>query len=411
MTSVVVAIFGLTYALIASRRLRLLPIGRPAGALLGALLMVAVGALTPAAAYQAIDGDTILLLFGMMLLTAWFGEVGLLDDLAARGLRLANRPGSLLVTVALLAAGLSAMLVNDTVCVFLTPLVLAVCRAGRLPPGPYLIALATSANIGSAATLVGNPQNMIIGSLSGLPFSTFLLRAGPPALVGLAVNVGLLWLWYGRRLRRSAAESPVLTPPAAPRGRPRDRLLALVVLAGVLVAFLAGLHLGWTAVAGALVFLLVRREDPHRIFARVDWPLLVFFCALFIVVEGLVSTGLVADAWRGAAPALDPSRPGGVTLLTGFLTVGSNVVSNVPMTLLAGPYLETLGLGDTGWVLLAYVTTVAGNLTLLGSVANIIVAETAREEYTLGFFEYLRFGFVSTVVALAVGVPVVFLVA
>lgn len=410
MTPAILAIFTLTYVLIATRRLRLLPIGRPAGALLGALLMVAVGALTPEAAFRAIDGDTILLLFGMMLLTAWLDEVGLLDALATRGLRLAHRPGSLLVTVALLAAVLSAVLVNDTVCVFLTPLVVAVCRAGGLPLGPYLIALATSANIGSAATLVGNPQNMIIGSLSGIPFTTFLLRAGPPALVGLAVNLGLLWLYYGRRLRARASAAP-LPAPAPPRGRPRDRALAAFVLAGVLGGFLAGLHLGWTAVGGAVVFLIVRREDPHRVFARVDWPLLVFFCALFIVVEGLVSTGLVAAAWQGAAPALDPARPGGVTLLTGFLTLGSNVVSNVPMTLLAGPYLDALGLGETGWVLLAYVTTVAGNLTLLGSVANIIVAETARDAYTLGFVEYLRFGAVSTVVALAAGVPVVFLVA
>ena len=408
MTTAVLVVFALTYALIATRRLHVLPIGRPAGALVGAVLMVAIGALTPEESFHAIDHDTIVLLFGMMLITAWLEEAGLLVAIAARGLALARRPGSLLVVVSLVSAVLSAFLVNDTVCLFLTPLVVVVCRQSGLPLGPYLIAVATSSNIGSAATLVGNPQNMIIGSMSGLGFMEFLVRAAPAAAVGLAVNLGLLWLYFGRRLRRTAPPPAPAPAPPLRGGRP---IVAAVVLAAVFAGFVAGFHLGYTALVGGVVLLLARREDPHRLFARVDWTLLVFFCALFVVVAGLVSTGLVETAWQAAAPTFDGGRPGGVALLTGFLALGSNVVSNVPMTLLAGPYLDTLGMGTEGWVLLAYVTTVAGNLTLLGSVANIIVAETARDAYTLGFWEYLRFGAVSTVLALAVGVPVVLLVA
>jgi Na+/H+ antiporter NhaD/arsenite permease-like protein len=157
--------------------------------------------------------------------------------------------------------------------------------------------------------------------------------------------------------------------------------------------------------------MIAEHEDPRRAFARVDWPLLVFFCSLFVVVRGLVSTGLVQATWAAAAPYVHLASPGGVTAFSALMTVGSNVVSNVPMTLLSGPYLPALGPERFGWILLGFTTTVAGNLTILGSVANIIVAETARDDYRLGYFEYLRFGFVSTILSLAAGVPLLWLTA
>jgi len=406
-TGLVIAIFALTYVLIAVQRLRVLPIGRPAGALLGATLMVTVGALTPEEAYEAVDHDTIALLFGMMVIIASLAATGFFEAASDAVLRAARTPVRLLVSVSLLAGVLSAFMVNDTVCLFMTPVVVAACRRASLPMGPYLIALATSANIGSAATLVGNPQNMLVGSMSGISFSTFLAWAGPAAAVALLVNAGLLVLAYRRRVGAAfGADADDHRPPLTTCDR-RRMTLVLVVVAAVIIAFFAGAHLGTATLAGAAFLVVARRRDGSETFARVDWSLLVFFVGLFIVVAALRQTGLVDDAWQAAAPALGYDTTPGLAGFVGFATVGSNVVSNVPMVLLTGPYLPLLGEPDLGWVLLAYVTTVAGNLTLVGSVANIIVAEGAGPHYELGFFEFLRFGLVSTLITLAVGVPII----
>jgi Na+/H+ antiporter NhaD/arsenite permease-like protein len=404
--AVAVAVFVLAYALIAARRLRWLPIGRPAGALLGAVLMVALGVLTPEESYKAINHDTIVLLLGMMLITAYLDEAAFFDWAVGGLLRLGGTPWRLLVLVSLLAGVLSAFLVNDAVCLFMTPIVVLVCARCGLPFAPYLLALATSANIGSAATLVGNPQNMIIGSLSKLRFGEFMLASGAASLVGLAVNIGLLWLYYGRAL------PPALTLPEGghvgrePDPRKLARVLAVVALV-VVGFFVRPRELAYVTLAGAVALMVVDRADPKRAFERVDWTLLVFFCALFVVVDGLRQTGFVEATWTASRPYLALGEPRGVAIFTLLIVAGSNLVSNVPLVLLTGPYLGTLGADPlTGWALLAFTSTIAGNLTLIGSVANIIVAEGAKEHHALGFFEYLRFGAVSTVLVLLAGVPV-----
>ncbi|MBN2124172.1 MAG: anion transporter, partial [Deltaproteobacteria bacterium] len=330
---------------------------------------------------------------------------GFFQILAGRIIAACRTPQRLLTVTAFLSGGLSALLVNDTVCLFLTPVVVSACIRARLPMGPYLIALATSANIGSAATIVGNPQNMIIGSMSGISFSRFLSFAGPAALTGLLINALLLHLYYSRRL-------PEILPalPNDPEGPSNGYLgVTILVTAGIIAGFFAGFHLAYTTLAGVMVLVLIQRKDPRDVFSAVDWSLLVFFCCLFIVVAGLAGTGIIQGAWDACAPRLSLSTPSGVGLFTALMTLGSNLVSNVPMVLLTGPHLGILGSGDLGWILLAYSTTVAGNLTLLGSVANIIVAEGAREHHALGFFEYLRFGLVSTLLVLPAGITVIYL--
>lgn len=408
MTIVTILIFLLTYVLIASRRLRLLPIGRPAGALLGAVLMVATGAISPAETYAAVDHDTLVLLTGMMILAAYLDMAGFFERAAGGLLHIVRSPRQLLVLTALVTAGLSAFLVNDAVCLFMTPVLVATCRRTGLPLGPFLIAIATSANLGSAATLVGNPQNMIIGSLSGIPFARFLWLAAPAATVGLGVNVALLMLYYGRRLRGALPAAPA-RPAAAEAAPPVPLFLVGFVLCGVIVGFFGGAHLGYTALAGGTMLILAARTEPRAVFARIDWALLVFFSALFVVVAALGKTGLIAEAWALLGPHAAPTTGPGVVTFTAVMAGGSNLVSNVPMVLLAAPYVGSLADPTLGWVLLAFVTTVAGNLTLVGSVANILVAETAKDAYTLGFWEYLRFGAVSTVLVLTVGVPIILL--
>jgi Na+/H+ antiporter NhaD/arsenite permease-like protein len=406
MKSAIYVVFVITYLLIASRRLSLLPIGRPAGALLGAVLMVLIGALSPGETYAAIDNDTIVLLFGTMVLTVYLERAGFLGWLAGRIISFCSAPMTLLWAVAALSGLLSAFLVNDTVCLFLTPVVVSVCERGKLPFGPYLIALATSANIGSAATLVGNPQNMIIGSLSGFPFARFMLFAAPAAGAGLFLNLLLLYLFYRRRLPAQMA-CVVAVPSTVHR---MQLFLALAVTAGVIGGFFAGFHLGYTTLTGVVILILADHKDPREVFSRVDWSLLLFFCCLFVVVAGLGKTGIIENSWKESAPYLNLSGAPGIVLFSALMTIGSNLISNVPMVLLTGPHLTELGSAQMGWVLLAFTTTVAGNFTLIGSVANIIVAERARDSYTLGFFEYLRFGLLSTILVLVAGVTIIFFI-
>lgn len=393
-----VAVFVLAWALIASRRLSWLPIGRPAGALLGAVGMVAVGALTPKEALAAVDGDTIALLLGMMLITAWLERTGWFAWATHRALTVARTPSQLLVAVCVSAGALSALLVNDTVCLFMTPLLADLLRRTRLPPAPFLIALATSANLGSAATLVGNPQNMLIGSMSGLSFTSFLAAVGPAAAVALAAHVALLAALFRRELGSGALPDPGPAPTLA-----ADAPLVLLVGACVTIAMLGGLHLGFSALGGAVALMVLDRREPSEAFARVDWSLLLFFAGLFVVVRGLASTGLPERGWELVSPVVSLTDPLGATALVGSLVLGSNVVSNVPLVLLVGPRMEVLG--PMAWPLLGLVSTVAGNLTLVGSVANVIVAEQAKDVHDLGFWEYARVGVPATALSLVVSVP------
>lgn len=413
-----VAIFVLAYLLIAFPNTRLLPVGRAGAALIGAVAMVASGALDLSAALASISGETILLLFGMMVLSDGLIRGGALDWLASR---IARQPGPVHVAAArrfliVLSAGsalLSAFLVNDTICLVFTPAVVLLCERLGLNYAPYLLALASSANLGSAATLVGNPQNMLIGSMSGLSFGAFFVRSFVAVTVAVAVNIALLlWLHRGTRLLRGPSLPAAAVSSSPPEPFPAAARLPAAVFIGVVAAFFAGVALPLAAVLGAGVLLMLRREDADGAVRAVDWPLLVFFAGLFVLVEGLRATGLVDAAFAAAGSALALDSAGGVAAFTAFSTVGSNLVSNVPLVAVLGPSLGGLGGSagvETAWVLLAFTSTVAGNLTLVGSVANLIVAEKARSHYALGFMEYLRFGVLSTLLSLLIGVPLLFL--
>ncbi len=386
--------------LISGRRLRWLPLGRPAAALLGTVLMVATGVMTPEAVYRAVDWDTIVLLLGMGLISAFLDVAGFFQWLADSILRRARTPDRLLAAVVGLSGGLSALLVNDTVCLMLTPFVVVLVTRGGLPVVPYLLALAMGANVGSVATLVGNPQNMIIGTRSGIGFAAFLARLGPVAVLGLV----LVFLLLRHGFRREMA-GVVLRPVPADRPAVDGRLLrwALGVLAGVVIGFFAGLSLAWTALGGAVVLLVVAGRDTHAMLAKVDWSLLLFFAGLFVVVQGFNSTGLPGQVFGWVRPWMGDTPGRQAWTFAGFAVVGSNVFSNVPFVLVAGEWMGRFADPERMWQVLALATTLAGNLTILGSVANIIVLETAREHATVGFREYLRHGVPVTVVTLVAG--------
>ena len=400
-------VFVATYTLIAFRRLSFLPIGRPAGALAGACVMVLLASIEPRwgldakSAFAAVEPNTIGLLLGMMLISAALAEAGFFDLAAAALLARRPSPAALLYATTIGAGLLSAVLVNDPVCVLFAPVVDTTAKRAGLDRVPYLLALAMGANAGSAITLAGNPQNMLVAHLSGLSYRTYLLRAGPAGLLALVVTAVVLHVLFRSKLVKGAVIEDEARKKPAPR---RDLAVALVVVVAVSIAFLAGSNLAFGALAGAAALLVLRRRDPGSLFAGVGWTVLVFFGALFIVAAAFQRTGLVEASLAAAKPYL-PQTPSAATFsLAALLALGCQVVSNVPFILLAEPFIRTLPDPALAWTTTAVATTIAGNLTLLGSVANIIVIETAGAEDEIGFVTYLRAGLPVTIASMAAAI-------
>jgi Na+/H+ antiporter NhaD/arsenite permease-like protein len=397
---IAIAIFCFTYLLISGRRLKILPLNRPAAALLGTVLMVACGVLTPEQAYRSVDYDTLVLLLGMMLISSYLCLAGFFDGAADWVLRRARTARALLLYLILTSGLLSALLVNDTVCLMLTPLVVAVMARGKLPLLPYLLALAMSANLGSVATLVGNPQNMIIGHQSQIPFLRFSASLLPAAIAGMLIQYAVLRIGFRKILSQTVLHRPDVPP------RPLNRrllALTLAILGLVFTGFLAGLNLSWTALAGGALLMVAARRDTHEVLKLVDWHLLVFFAALFVVVEGLSGTGLPDQIYHRVHGVFGASAASQAWNLAWFSALGSNVFSNVPFVLVAGKWVNHFARPELMWKVMALATTFAGNLTILGSVANIIVVESARAHVEVGFWDYARYGIPVTILTTVIG--------
>jgi Na+/H+ antiporter NhaD/arsenite permease-like protein len=353
-----------------------------------------------------VNYDTIVLLLAMMLVSAYLYLAHFFEWAADLVLELSRTPQRLLLYLTLTSGILSALLVNDTICLMLTPLVIAVIRRGKLPMLPYLIALATSANIGSVATLVGNPQNMLIGHFSRIPFAQFSRALLPVAIIGLAINFLILRFGFRRALQEAVIERETHTVPKLDRS-----LFAIVciVFGSIFACFVIGLNLAWTALAGAALLMVLARRDTHEVLKLVDWHLLVFFAALFVVVDGLNGTGLPDAIYRHLQPVFGSSVPTQTWNLTWFSAAGSNVFSNVPFVLVAGKWIAHFAEPELMWKVLALTTTFAGNLTIIGSVANMIVVESARDHIQVSFWDYARFGIPITILTTVVGVAVLLL--
>lgn len=407
--SLALAIFAATYVLVSMRRVPRVNLDRPLIALGGALLMVACGVLPLKEAYAAINHDTLALLLGMMVMVAYLREARFFDHVAGAILRTARTPRQMLLLVVFASGLLSALFVNDTVCLLFTPILLAALAAARLPPVPYLLALVTASNLGSVATLTGNPQNMLVGIFSAVPYGRFLLVELPIALLCLALDAALLLWIYRRELPERFG--PLELAPRRMHGAVVARVLA--VLALVLAGFLLplerlvpglgpGQQLPFVALAGAVVTVLVGRYRPARALKRVDFGLLLFFCGLFVVVKGFASTGLLQALHDRLAPAFGEGVARQSASFSLFTLIGSNLVSNVPFVLLARDWIAGFAHPNLMWHVLATASTFAGNLTILGSVANIIVLEQSRRVAPIGFLSYLRAGLPITLVTLAV---------
>ncbi|MBI4232938.1 MAG: anion transporter [Chloroflexi bacterium] len=413
---VAAVVLGLTYIGVAFTRLPRVNVDRPLAAMAGALLMVLLGVLTFQEAVGAIDFNTLALLLGMMLLIAVLQRAGFFVILASRSIAFATTPGKLLVVVVVATAVFSAFLVNDVVVLLFTPVVIQACRMLRTNPVPYLIAEAMAANIGSTATIVGNPQNMLIGVTSGIPFTRFFLYLLPVAALGTLILLGVVFLFYRRQMgvRHLAMDGPAghaalavasghPMPAAAPRLLRRVApVLALTTLGFFLSTFL-GLGVPMVALVGGVAGVLVSGIRPSEVIRSVDWVLLLFFGGLFVVIGAARQAG-VLNIFLNRVD-LDPGV-GGIVSMHLFSAAVSQVVSNVPLTMLTIPVIEHVP-GDVLWISLAAGSTLGGNATLIGAVANIIVAEGAyRDGVDLRFGQFARVGVPVTVLTLGVSIGV-----
>lgn len=356
-------------------------------ALVSTAVLIALGTITLAEAWAAIDPNTIVFLLSMMVVNAYLAYAGFFRLALLYLLRLTRSPLGLLGLLTLGTGGLSAFFLNDTLALVSTPLTLQLTRSLKLNPIPYLLAIAGATNLGSMATLSGNPQNILVGSFSGIGYLDFTQALLPVAVLGLGLQLGLLWLLYPEV--RSLQPCP---PPDLPRLRLHRPLITktLLVTTLLLTAFVMGLPLAESAFLAAAALLLTRRIKPQRVLQEVDWSLLVMFSGLFILTAAVQSLDLLAGAAAWVA------HPAGLLLVTTLL---SNLISNVPAVLLLQGMIPPEA--TQGWLLLAAGSTLAGNLTLFGSVANLITVEAAAAEgYTLSFWQHLRFGLPLTVLTL-----------
>nr|UCR73880.1 silicon transporter LSI3 [Cymbopogon martinii] len=492
------AAFAVFWVLAVFPAVPFLPIGRTAGSLLGAMLMVLLGVMSADEAYAAVDLPILGLLFGTMVVSVYLERADMFRHLG-RLLSWRSQGGrDLLVRTCAVSALASALFTNDTCCVVLTEFILKIARQNNLPPRPFLLALASSANIGSAATPIGNPQNLVIAVQSGISFGQFVLGILPATLVGAVVNAAVLLALYWNQLdggcKPSAAEQVVAVPTevveeedvtshrfspatmshrisrgggagagaaageaaavhhdpvkpavhhrrnAAKNGNPMMLVLVqhqeadaadaasaadddwnskawkacvYAITLGMLVALLLGLNMSWSAITAALALIVLDFKDARPCLEKVSYPLLLFFCGMFITVDGFNKTGIPSAFWDLMEPYARIDTPAGTAVLAAVILLLSNVASNVPTVLLLGarvaasaaaisPAAET-----NAWLILAWTSTVAGNLSLLGSAANLIVCEQARRSqhygYTLSFFRHLQFGFPATLVVTAIG--------
>lgn len=395
----------LTFIGIAIGRYPIIKSNRTTIALMGVALLLATGQVAFEKLPGYIDFDTIILLFSMMIINANLKLAGFFT-LAARWLiKWARTPRSFLALEILLVGILAALFLNDTVCLMFAPFLISLMDALKRNPIPYLIALATAANVGSTATLTGNPQNMIVGIASGIPYAQFSLALLPVALLGL----GVIWVVLVRMFPYDFMKEHFNNVPnETGEGISKPLLIkTLVITAGLLTAFLTGAPIALAAFLAACLLLITRRHQPQTVFAEFDWSLLVLFSALFIVSGSLETSGVttqLVDLQRLSAGA----NIWNLSLVTAGL---SNIVSNVPAVLLLKPVVAGMENARIGWLTLASASTLAGNLTLLGSVANLIVAETAsRWRVDLSFWKYTRPGLVITLATLALNTGWLYLI-
>ncbi len=390
-------IFSLTYLGIALGKIPGLALDRVGLALMGAIAMVVSGTLPPAGAAHSIDLATILLLYSLMIISAQLRLGGFYTRLAAGITVFLSRPGLFLFVLMMVAAVLSAVLANDIVCFAFTPVLALALIDVRMNPLPFLIGLAVASNIGSAATIIGNPQNMLIGQVGHLDFGDFILWCAPPSILALVAAYAFIRLMYRKKFfiqDRILPEKPLEGWPAFNPWQTAKGIAAVLILVAL---FFSPIPREISAIAIAGILLCSRKMKTRDILGLVDWHLITLFCALFIIVEGVSQGEMLSNAvYALAENGVDLQR---LWVLTGVSTILSNMVSNVPAVMLLIQFLDPHA--PAQWYTLALSSTFAGNLFLLGSIANLIVAEQASHfGIRIGFRDHAVIGVPVTLISL-----------
>lgn len=364
----------------------------------GSTLLIVIGGISFEEAFAAVDLSTLALLFAMMVINVNLRLSGFFRLIIGQILCWARTPRQLLALIIFASGLLSAIFLNDTIVLMFTPLVMEITLLMKRRPIPYLIGLVAAANIGSTATITGNPQNMLIGMSSGISFVTFSAYLLPVSGIGLIISWLVILLIYREEFKPQALEPP---RPATQRIYPPLLRKSLVAAGLMVLAFILGAPIPLAAMLAAAFLLITRRLKPQRVFQELDVSLLVFFLGLFIVTESLNTTGITEAMFN----LVQPLAQSGTGALAGVALVLSNLVSNVPAVMLFRPFIPGFANPQLAWLTLAMATTLAGNLTLLGSVANLIVAESARRRgVDLGFIEYLKSGVPISLLTMLLGV-------
>ena len=371
-------------------------VDRAGAAIIGSVAMIGAGVLTFEEAGQAVEFRTIVILFSMMVVVANLKLAGFFDLLGNLIVDRVHSRRQLLAATIAVSGIASAVAINDIVCLLFTPVVLLICERTRCNPAPHLLGVAMASNIGSAATLLGNPQNILVGGLSGLSFLDYFSAAAPVAVLGLTCTyLALAWFY-----RRELAVAWTDQQPVIAAVHPYLVRKSLLTLAAILLAYIAGVELAMASAVGAAFLLITRRVKPNKVYTSIDFNLLIVFIGLFVIVAGVEKSRLMDHI-------LQLLSFGGFSRLSVFAvvtTIVSNIVSNVPAVLLLKFFIPATQ-PELWWKALALFSTLAGNLTITGSIANLIVVEIARRQHVeISARDYFVVGSTLTIVTTAIGV-------
>jgi Na+/H+ antiporter NhaD/arsenite permease-like protein len=415
MQTAALIIFIITYIGIIFTRLPRMNIDRPSAAFFGAVAMILFGVVTFDEAIKAIDFNTIALLLGMMIIVATLELDGFFEWIAIRTLAVGKTPFKLLAVLTFTTGIASAFLVNDAVVLLFTPVIIGICRSLRVNPIPFLIAEILSANIGSAMTMTGNPQNMLIGINSGISYGHFLLYLLPVSLIGMGIIVYAVKWFYPSVITTQFPEklnAAVLETADIEAGRTFNyssmRTSVPIFLLVIVLFFLSrllNLSIPLIALIGASLILLLGRIKPSKVIRQVDWVLLLFFASLFIVVHGVEKAGLMDQLLNHVSLT---ENGAGLAAIHAVSLLLSQIVSNVPFTVVMLPIMKTAN-SEMLWLALASASTLAGNATIIGAMANLIVIETAESKgVKIKFMEFFRIGIVVTILSMLLSFGIIY---
>lgn len=406
MVTTALIIFIITYLGIIFTRLPKVNVDRPSAAFFGAVAMVLFGVLNFEEAINAIDFHTITLLLGMMILITVLELDGFFTLTANKTISIAKTPNQLLLIIIFITGFGSAFLVNDAVVLLFTPVVIKICNSAKLNPIPFLIAEIMSSNIGSAMTITGNPQNILIGIQSGIPYSLFLFYLFPISIIGMFLIYFVIKFIYKNEFNKKINIEYGKTDFKFNYSSMKISVPIFILV--IILFFLSNsleLSIPMIALLGASLILIFGKIKPSKVIKEVDWVLLLFFAGLFIVVHGIEKVGVLNSLTENTPLSVNLEGLLGIHFISLIL---SQIVSNVPYTILMLPIMKTIN-SDLMWLALASAATLAGNLTIIGAMANLIVIEIAeRENIQIKFWEFLKTGIVVTILSLIISVLILY---